>query len=90
MKPLTPEQLLIIADEFCAHHGGVVRSYSALCAAAAIPGARIDGIAVFDSPGAAGEALARGVEMLEPLRGDNSAFATAAQRVYLRWAETNS
>lgn len=90
MKPLTPEQLLIIADEFCAHHGGAIRSYSALCAAAAIPGARIEGIPVFDSPVAAGEALARGVVKLEPLRGDNLAFATAAQHVYLRWAETDS
>ncbi|MCQ4620039.1 TetR family transcriptional regulator [Corynebacterium sp. CCUG 71335] len=90
MKPLTPEQLLIIADEFCAHHGGAIRSYSALCAAAAIPGARIEGIPVFDSPVAAGEALARGVVKLEPLRGDNSAFASTARDVYVRWAETIS
>lgn len=87
MKPLTPEQLLIIADEFCAYHGGAVRSYSALCAAAAIPGARIEGVSVFDSPAAAAAALARGIEQLEPLRQDNQAFAAVVQDIYTAWTQ---
>lgn len=88
MKPLTPEQLLIIADECCTTWGATVRSYSAICAAAAIPGARLDGIPVFDSPTAAAAALARGIERLEPLTDFNVPFAHAAQEIYRRWCES--
>lgn len=87
MKPLTAEQLFIMAEEFCAHRGCSIRSYSALCAAAAIPGARIEGISVFDSPAAAAAALARGIERLEPLHQDNQAFAATAQDIYTAWTQ---
>ena len=88
MKPLSPEQLLIIADECCAKWGTTVRSYSSLCAAAAIPGAKLDGLPVFDSPTAAAAALARGIERLEPLAGFNAPFADAVSKIYPRWCET--
>lgn len=87
MKPLSPEQLLIIADECCAKWSTTVRSYSAICAAAAIPGARLEGIPIFDSPAAAATALARGIERLEPLNGFNAEFAATAGEIYRRWAE---
>ena len=89
MKPLSPEQLLIIADECCAKWGpsAAVRSYSAICAAAAIPGAKLDGPPVFDSPAAAADALARGIERLEPLTDFNPPFADTAAEIYLRWCE---
>ena len=87
MKPLSPEQLLIIADECCAKWGTTVRSYSAICAAAAIPGARLDGLSVFDSPTAAAAALSRGIERLEPLADFNAHFAETAAEIYLRWCE---
>lgn len=87
MRPLSPEQLLIIADECCARWGTTVRSYSAICAAAAIPGAKVEGLAVFDSPASAATALSRGIERLEPLAGFNSDFASAAADIYLRWCE---
>ena len=87
MKPLTPEQLLIIADECCATWGTTVRSYSALCAAAAIPGAKLEGLPIFDSPSAAAAALARGIERLEPLTDFNVPFAEAAREIYQRWCE---
>lgn len=87
MKPLSPEQLLIIADECCAAWGTTVRSYSAICAAAAIPGARLEGLPVFDSPAAAAAALSRGIERLEPLHGFNAEFATVAAEIYQRWCE---
>lgn len=89
MKPLAPEQLLVIADECCALWGTTVRSYSAICAAATIPGARIEGLAVFDSPTAAAAALARGIERLEPLSGFNEHFAAAASEIYSRWCEAD-
>ncbi|WP_296145325.1 TetR family transcriptional regulator [uncultured Corynebacterium sp.] len=87
MKPLSPEQLLIIADECCAKWGTTVRSYSAICAAAAIPGAKLDGLPVFDSPAAAAAALARGIERLEPLADFNAPFADIAGEIYQRWCE---
>lgn len=87
MRPLSPEQLLIIADECCASWSTTVRSYSAICAAAAIPGARLEGLAVFDSPAAAAAALARGIERLEPLTDHNEAFADCAAEIYRRWCE---
>ena len=84
MTPLTPEQLLIIADEACEKWSTTVRSFSAIYAAASIPGARIDGIPVFDSPTAAAAALARGIERLEPLTAFNKEFAIVAAEIYLR------
>lgn len=87
MKPLSPEQLLIIADECCTKWGSTVRSYSAICAAAAIPGARLEGLPVFDSPAAAAAALVHGIERLEPLADFNASFAETAGEIYLRWCE---
>ncbi|SIS39263.1 transcriptional regulator, TetR family [Corynebacterium appendicis CIP 107643] len=87
MKPLSAEQLLIIADECCTEWGTTVRSYSAICAAAAIPGARLEGLPVFDSPTAAAAALSRGIERLEPLADFNAPFASAAEEIYLRWTD---
>lgn len=87
MKPLTPEQLLIIADECCTQWGTTVRSYSAICAAAAITGAKLEGLPVFDSPAAAAAALTRGIERLEPLADFNTDFASVAGEIYLRWCE---
>lgn len=88
MKPLTAEQLLIIADECCTKWGTTVRSYSSLCAAAALPGARLEGLPVFDSPTDAASALARGIERLEPLTDFNVEFATIAAEIYQRWCES--
>lgn len=85
MKTLSPEQLLTIADECCETWGTTVRSYSAICAAAAIPGARLEGLDVFDSPAAAAAALSRGIERLEPLVDFNEPFAAAAGAIYERW-----
>ena len=87
MKPLSPEQLLIIADECCTKWGTTMRSYSAICAAAAIPGARLEGLPVFDSPATAAAALSRGIERLQPLADFNAPFAETAGEIYLRWFE---
>lgn len=86
-RPLTPEQLLLIADEFCAVHRARVRSFAALAAAAAAPGARLHGVAVFDSPAAAGQALEEAVAKLAPLNDKNEAFARVCGEVYRRFAE---
>ena len=83
MRPLSPEQLLAIADEYCVVAGMRVRSFSALCAAAAVPGARVHGVPVFDSAPAAAEALRATISRLHPLTGSNDGFAEVAHRVYL-------
>ncbi|WP_165164743.1 TetR family transcriptional regulator [Corynebacterium qintianiae] len=87
MKGFSPEQLLVVANEFCTVPRVRVRSFSALCAAAAVPGARVHGVAVFDSPLAAGVALASAIVALQPLTDANDAFAEVARRVYIDWAE---
>lgn len=83
---LTPEQLLIIADEFCAAHLVTVRDFGALAGAAAVPGARINGIPVHAHPTAAGTALSDAVNRLEPLTGFNREFGEMCRAVYQRLA----
>lgn len=87
MRGVSGEQLLAIADEYCAFHGCQVRSFAALAACAAVPGARLHGVPVFDSVEAAAAALAETVRALQPLSGENAEFANVAAEVYQRWAE---
>lgn len=87
MRGFSPEQLLAIADEYCSFHGCQVRSFAALAACAAVPGARLHGVAVFDSVEAAAAALAETIRALQPLSGANAGFADIAAEVYRRWAE---
>lgn len=83
---LTPEQLLLIADEFCGVHPAVLRDFGALAGAAAVPGARIDGIPVHAHPTAAGTALEEAVTRLEPLDRLNREFGSFCRVVYMRLA----
>lgn len=87
MRGFTPEQLLAVADEFCPIYKVRVRSFSALAACAAVPGARVHGVPVFDAVSPAAQALADAIERLEPLTGANPSFAGVAAGVYRRWAE---
>ena len=87
MRGFSGEQLLAVADEYCAFHGCHVRSFAALAASAAVPGARLHGVPVFDSVEAAAAALAETIRALEPLSGFNAGFADVAGEVYRRWAE---
>lgn len=86
MRPLSPEQLLLIADEFCGFHRCQVRSFSALVAAAAVPGARLDGVWVHASVSAAAAALQEAVSQLRPLDRHNAEFGALCREVYLHWA----
>lgn len=91
MRGFSAEQLLAVADEYCAFHGCHVRSFAALAASAAVPGARLHGVPVFDSVEAAAAALAETIRALQPLSGANTGFnagfAEVAAEVYRRWAE---
>ncbi|RSZ61924.1 TetR family transcriptional regulator [Corynebacterium hylobatis] len=84
--PLAAEQLLLIADQFCRTHQVQIRDFSGLVAAAAVPGARIDGVPVHGDPYAAGEALAVAVTRLEPLSKLNKEFGAACRDIYHRLA----
>lgn len=93
MRGFSGEQLLAVADEYCAFHGCHVRSFAALAASAAVPGSRLHGVPVFDSVDAAAAALAETIRALQPLSGAgtssaaNAGFADVAAEVYRRWAE---
>lgn len=87
MRGLTPEQLLAVADEYCTFHGCQVRSFASLVACAAVPGARLHGVPVFDSVAAAAAALAEAVVALSPLSDSNEGFADVVAEVYRRWAD---
>lgn len=85
MRGMSAEQLLAVADEYCEVTGARVRSFSALVACAAIPGARVHGVPVFDTVGRAAEELAAAVRRIEPLTAGNSGFALVTAEVYRRW-----
>lgn len=85
MRGMSAEQLLAVADEYCEVTGARARSFSALVACAAIPGARVHGVPVFDTASRAAEALAAAVRRMEPLTAGNSGFALVAAEVYRRW-----
>lgn len=86
MRILSTEQLLSIADEFCEAYPARIRSFSAIAAAAAVPGARVHGIPVHDTPQAAATALNFALTRLEPLSAHNSEFAKVCATVYQRLA----
>ncbi|SDS69522.1 hypothetical protein [Corynebacterium timonense] len=87
MKSLSSEQMLAIADEVCHIYRVRVRSFAALAACAAVPGARIHGAPVFDSRDAAAAQLRRTVLALGPLTGHNDALAEVAAAVYREWVD---
>lgn len=87
MKPLAPEQVLVVADEFCAARGVHVRSFAALTACAAVPGARIHGVPVCGSPREGASLLFDATMRLEPLSEHNHTFAAVLRDTYLRWCE---
>ncbi|WP_414627432.1 TetR family transcriptional regulator [Corynebacterium sp.] len=87
VKALSTEQLLSIADEVCALYKVRVRSFAALAACAAVPGARVYGVPVFDSPAAAAAELRRTIAALEPLTAENAVLAECAAEVYRDWVD---
>ena len=94
---LTPEQLLIIADEVCHQHHCSITNFSALCAASAVTTAAISGIDIhggdlaaaisgIDIHGgdlaAAERELARVILALKPLNKNNDVLAAVAVEVF--------
>ena len=80
---LTPEQLLIIADEVCHQHHCSITNFSALCAASAVTTAAISGIDIHGGGLAAVEhELARVILVLKPLNKNNDVLAAVAVEVF--------
>ena len=80
---LTPEQLLIIADEVCHQHHCSITNFSALCAASAVTTAAIAGIDIHGGDLAAVEhELARVILVLKPLNKNNDVLAAVAVEVF--------
>ncbi len=85
---LSPEQLLIIADEFATAQRVEVRSFAALAQVAATPGARFDGIPVFADVASARAGMEEAIRLLRPLTDNNEVFAEICGEVYERFAES--
>lgn len=83
---LSPEQLLAVADLHCSHTGARVRSYAALCAAAAVTTARIAGVPVAKGASRAWQ-LRDAIVRLEPLSHGNAEFAALAVAVLQQWEQ---
>lgn len=88
IQPLSPEQLLSIADHWCAHTHAQVQDYSALVAACAVINAHIHGVNLHPNPRAAAQAFARCLKKLAPLSSGNEGFAELCARVLLELNES--
>lgn len=87
MRLLTTEQLLAVADTFRTRYPARVRSFSALAACAAVPGARVHGIAVHDGPSQAAADLESTIRALNPLTSNNEQFARICGALYRELAD---
>lgn len=83
MRGLTPEQLLLIADEVCTAHGETVRDFAAIAAAAAVSTAGFHGVRVHYSPAMMADEVAATITTLRPLSGRNHQLAAATRRILL-------
>ena len=81
---LSGEQLLIIADVFCAEYD--VADFSALYAAASVTRAQFSGIRVH-TPDTVGPALAATIIKLAPLTDRNAEFSEQVLLVYQAYLE---
>ncbi|MCK7642648.1 TetR family transcriptional regulator [Corynebacterium antarcticum] len=84
VRPLTPEQLLIIADEVTAVHRVRVRDHALLAGAAAVTSASYLGIPVHRDIRSAAAALSEAIIRLAPLDGANDVLADAAAEILRR------
>ncbi len=79
---LSPEQLLLIADAFCAQFQVDIVDFSALYAAAAVTTASFHGIRVHPNVTNISHSLAHTIQILKPLSDRNDAFARFASAVF--------
>lgn len=85
---LSPEQLLIIADVFCAKFQVDVVNFAALYAAAAITNAHFHGVRVHPNVTNISLSLRATIEKLKPLSDRNDSFGRFSSAVFEAYART--
>ena len=80
---MSPEQLYLVAQEFCARFNLRIINHSALVAAAAASTARLEGIAIHGDEQQAAQAMAEVLEKVPALNAGNQTFAQYFSRVYI-------
>ena len=80
---MSPEQLYLVAQEFCARFNFRIINYSTLVAAAAASTARLEGIAIHGDEQQAAQAMAEVLEKVPALNSGNHTFAQCCARVYM-------
>lgn len=85
---LSPEQLLLIADIFCAKFQVDVVNFPALYAAAAITNANFHGVQVHPSVTNISFSLCDTIRKLKPLSDRNDSFARFSSAVFEAYAST--
>ena len=80
---MSPEQLYLVAQEFCARFNLRIINYSALVAAAAASTARLEGIAIHGDEQQEAQAMAEVLEKVPALNAGNQTFAQYCARVYM-------
>ncbi|WJZ01327.1 hypothetical protein [Corynebacterium freiburgense] len=84
MRHLSPEQLLLIADQCCKQYRVDVIDFSAIFAAASITGGQFEGVPVHRHSSSARESLESAIVALTPLSAHNEEFAKIAGQVFAR------
>lgn len=84
MRHLSPEQVLLIADEFCEQYRVNVIDFAAIFAATSITGGQIAGVTLFQNVNSARQGLERTIIALTPLSDRNREFATVVGEVFRR------
>lgn len=82
---LTPEQLLIIADVFCAKFQVDVVDFAALYAAAATTNANFHGVRVHPNVTNISFSLCAAIQKLKPLSDRNDSFARFSSLVFEKY-----
>lgn len=75
MKGLSFEQMVLIADEVCAHTDARIRSYPALAACAATTNAHLHGVPLHHHVMQMTKILRDHIRALRPLTHDNDVFS---------------
>ncbi|MCQ9331380.1 cell filamentation protein Fic [Corynebacterium phoceense] len=85
---MSPEQILLIAREFCARYGTTVTDFAALVAGASASAAKVEGIPVHADARQAAAALRRVLIAVPALGAYNKEFADYCAQVFLHVAAT--
>ncbi|AKP07679.1 Hypothetical protein Cp262_0008 [Corynebacterium pseudotuberculosis] len=81
MRGLSPEQVLMLADDFCSTCNATINDFAAIAAIAAVTTASFEGTSPFSSPAQQSEYLRSFVPRVSPLTRGNESFGIFLSRV---------